>query len=81
MRITYITHACLLIEINKIKILTDQWLTGPSWGGSLWHYPIHNYTPFNLPTPDIIFFSHGMMIIFMKRLFQIFQKIGLMLKY
>jgi hypothetical protein len=58
-KITYITHACLLIEINKIKILTDPWLTGPSWGGSLWHYPMHNYTPSNLPTPDIIFFSHG----------------------
>ena len=59
MKITYITHACLLIEINKIKILTDPWLIGPSWGGSLWHYPMHNYTPSNLPTPDIIFFSHG----------------------
>ncbi len=59
MKITYITHACLLIEINKIKILTDPWLTGPSWGGSLWHYPSHNYSPLNLPTPDIIFFSHG----------------------
>ena len=58
-KITYITHACLLIEINKIKILTDPWLTGPSWGGSLWHYPMHNYAPSNLPTPDIIFFSHG----------------------
>jgi UDP-MurNAc hydroxylase len=58
-KITYITHACLLIEINRIKILTDPWLTGPSWGGSLWHYPMHNYTPSNLPTPDIIFFSHG----------------------
>jgi len=59
LKITYITHACLLIEINKIKILTDPWLTGPSWGGSLWHYPTHNYTPSNLPIPDVIFFSHG----------------------
>ena len=59
MKVTYLTHACLLIEVNKIKIITDPWLTGPSWGGSLWHYPTHNYTPSNLPTPDIIFFSHG----------------------
>ena len=59
MKVTYITHACILIEINKIKIITDPWLTGPSWGGSLWHYPTHNYTPTNLPTPDIIYFSHG----------------------
>ena len=59
MKITYLTHACLLIEINKLKIITDPWLVGPSWGGSLWHYPTHNYTPSNLPVPDIIFFSHG----------------------
>ena len=59
MKVTYITHACLLIEIDKIKIITDPWLTGPSWGGSLWHYPSHSYTPSNLPVPDIIFFSHG----------------------
>ena len=59
MKITYLTHACLLIEINKTKIITDPWLVGPSWGGSLWHYPTHNYTPSNLPVPDIIFFSHG----------------------
>ncbi len=59
MKITYITHACLLIEIGKTKIITDPWLTGPSWGGSLWHYPTHKYTPNNLPVPDIIFFSHA----------------------
>jgi len=59
MKITYITHACLLIEINNIKILTDPWLTGPSWGGLLWHNPVHNYNPSNLPKPDIIYFSHG----------------------
>ncbi len=59
MKITYITHACLLIEVNNIKILTDPWLTGPSWGGSIWHYPTHKFKPSNLPVPDIIFFSHG----------------------
>ena len=53
MKITYITHACLLVEIGKLKILTDPWLVGPCWGGTLWHYPTHNYTPKNLPKPDI----------------------------
>ena len=59
MKITYITHACLLIEIKGIKILTDPWLKGPCWGGSLWHYPTHNYTIKKIPKPDYIFFSHG----------------------
>jgi len=59
MKITYITHACLLIEAGNIKILTDPWLIGPSWGGSLWHFPTHSFSPKKLPTPDIIYFSHG----------------------
>ncbi len=59
MKITYITHACILIEVDGKKIITDPWLVGPSWGGSLWHFPTHKFTPKNLPTPDIIFFSHG----------------------
>ena len=59
MKITYITHACLLIEADGKKILTDPWLKGPCWGGSLWHFPTHNYTIKKLPKPDYIFFSHG----------------------
>ena len=59
MKLNYITHACVLIEVGKLKILTDPWLVGPSWGGSLWHFPMHNFTPKNLPSPDIIYFSHG----------------------
>ena len=59
MKITYLTHASVFINIDGIKILTDPWLIGPCWGGELWHYPPHNYSPKNLPKPDIIFFSHG----------------------
>ncbi len=59
MKITYITHACLLIEVDGKKILTDPWLEGPCWGGSLWHFPTHNYTIKKIPKPDYIFFSHG----------------------
>ena len=59
MKITYITHASVLIDLDGFKILTDPWLIGPSWGGSLWHFPMHKFTPKNLPEPDIIYFSHG----------------------
>ena len=48
MKITYITHACILIEVDGKKIITDPWLVGPSWGGSLWHFPTHKFTPKNL---------------------------------
>lgn len=59
MKITYITHACLFIKVGKINIITDPWLIGPSWGGTLWHYPENKFLPKNLPVPDIIYFSHG----------------------
>ena len=80
MKITYLTHACLMIEMGNTKIITDPWLVGPSWGGSLWHYPTHNFTPSNLPIPDIIFFLTDMMIIFMMKQLKTFQKNGLMQK-
>ena len=59
MKITYITHACILIETNGLKILTDPWLVGPCWGGDLWNFPKHKFEINKMPKPDIIFFSHG----------------------
>ena len=59
MKITYITHACILIETNGLKILTDPWLVGPCWGGDLWNFPKHKFEINKRPQPDIIFFSHG----------------------
>ena len=38
-KITYITHACLLVKVKDVNIITDPWLLGPSWGNSLWHFP------------------------------------------
>ena len=81
MKITYITHAYLLIEIQGIKILTDPWLKGPCWGGSLWHYPTHNYTIKKILKPDYIFFLMDMMITFMKKQLKLFQSHGYQQKY
>src|SRR5688500_1632495 len=33
MRITYISHASLLIEADGIRIVTDPWYDGPAYGG------------------------------------------------
>ena len=58
MKITYLTHASLLIEAGGKRILTDPWLVGPSWGGSLWHFPTHNFTPKKITdTGYYLFFS------------------------
>ena len=39
MKVSYITHACVLLEAGGVKLLMDPWLVGPCWGGNLWHYP------------------------------------------
>ena len=57
MKITYITHSCMFIETDGLKIITDPWLVSPCWGGDLWHFPKNNFNPDNLPTPNIIFFT------------------------
>ena len=59
MKITYITQACLLIEIKGIRILTDPWLVGPSWAGNLWHYPPPKRTPESFTDIDFLYFSHA----------------------
>lgn len=58
-KIKYITHASLFIDFNGLKILTDPWLKGPSWGGNIWHFPKNKIKLSDLPDPDIIFISHG----------------------
>ena len=58
-KIKYITHACLDIELNNLKILTDPWLNGPSWGGNIWHFPKNKIEIEKIKRPDYIYFSHG----------------------
>lgn len=59
MKITYITQACILIEIEDIKILTDPWLIGPCWAGNLWHYPPPKRIPESFTNIDFLYFSHA----------------------
>ena len=59
MKITYVAHACLLIEVAGLKILTDPWIVGPSWGGNLWVYPPAKVSPEQFHDIDFIYFSHA----------------------
>lgn len=59
MKITYVTQACVLIETQGIKILTDPWLVGPCWAGNLWHYPPPKRTPETFTDIDFLYFSHA----------------------
>ncbi len=59
MKITYVTQACILIEIQDIKILCDPWLVGPCWAGNLWHYPPPKRTPESFTNIDFLYLSHA----------------------
>lgn len=59
MKITFVAHACLLIEVGGLKILTDPWIDGASWGGNLWIYPPAEACPEDFTDVDVIYFSHA----------------------
>lgn len=59
MKIEYLTHASVLIESGGVRLVTDPWLVGPSWGGNLWHFPPPICAPEQLPKLDYIYFSHA----------------------
>lgn len=59
MKITYITHACLVVEAAGKKILMDPWVTGPSWGANIWLYPPSPRAPEDFGDIDIVYFSHA----------------------
>ncbi|MEO6672433.1 MAG: MBL fold metallo-hydrolase [Ginsengibacter sp.] len=60
MKITYLGHATLLIEIDGTKILSDPWLIGPAYCGQwyLFPQPPENALEY-LQDVDYIFVSHG----------------------
>lgn len=60
MKITYVSHATLLIEIDGIKILTDPWLAGPAYCSQWYVFPPPNKGWNNLLNDiDFVLLSHG----------------------
>ena len=58
-KITYLCHACLLLEIDGIRIITDPWLVGPCWANNIWQYPPALILPEEISDIDYIYISHG----------------------
>lgn len=59
MKISYITHACLLVEAGGVLVLMDPWLVGSCWGGNIWHYPPPKMLPEDFADIDYVYFSHA----------------------
>ena len=59
MKITTICHACVLVEVNELRILTDPWIVGPTYANNHWIYPPSKILPEEIGKVDYIFMSHG----------------------
>jgi hypothetical protein len=58
MRLTYLAHASLLVESEGLRLVTDPWLTGPTYLGAWWHFPEPAATPESLGPVDAIYLTH-----------------------
>ncbi len=58
MKITYISHATLLIEVAGVKIVTDPWVKGSSYCDQ-WHLFPKSLSPDLIRDADFVLYSHG----------------------
>ena len=58
MKITYISHATLLIEVDGVKIVTDPWVKGASYCNQWFLFP-KALNPNLISDADYVVYSHG----------------------
>ena len=58
MKLTYISHATLLIEYHGKKIVTDPWVKGSAYCNQ-WHLFPKALHPEKIKDADFVFYSHG----------------------
>ncbi|MBO89839.1 MAG: hypothetical protein CMP14_09990 [Rickettsiales bacterium] len=56
--IEYVGHACLLMDMDGERIITDPWFTNPVMANSWYHVPKYARTIDQLPFLDYIYVSH-----------------------
>jgi hypothetical protein len=59
MKVTFVGHASLLVEANRVSILSDPWWRGPCFGAQWWNYPEPFVRPLEGRRVDYIYVSHG----------------------
>ena len=59
MRVTYVCHACMLVETQGVRILTDPWIHGPCFYGSWYQLPEPVVRIEDLFPLDYIYISHS----------------------
>lgn len=59
MKVTFISHASILIETKGLRILSDPWWAGPCFGAQWWLYPDAYLEAVQSAPVDYIYISHG----------------------
>lgn len=59
MKITFIGHASMLVEAGGLRILSDPWYEGPSFGQQWWAYPRPRADLARAAKVDWLYLSHG----------------------
>jgi len=58
-RVTFLGHACHLVELDGKRVLTDPWLVDPIFEGCCERDPALAFGPADLPPLDAIAITHG----------------------
>ncbi|HKJ25405.1 MAG TPA: MBL fold metallo-hydrolase, partial [Myxococcota bacterium] len=59
MRVTFVGHACHLVESDGVRVLTDPWLVDPIFGGHVEHDPPLGFGIADLPEVHVLALTHG----------------------
>jgi L-ascorbate metabolism protein UlaG (beta-lactamase superfamily) len=59
MRVVFLGHACHLVEIDGLRVLTDPWLVDPIFEGHCEHGPELAFSAADLPAIDVVALSHA----------------------
>ena len=58
MKVRYLYSACIEIQTDDVRILTDPWFTGGAYDGSWHHFPKLNEPLEVIREPDLVYISH-----------------------
>lgn len=59
MKITFVGHASILVEVAGVSVLSDPWWRGPCFGAQWWTYPLPCTDALKDKKLDYIYISHG----------------------
>jgi hypothetical protein len=59
MKITFISHASILVEAGDLRVLSDPWWQGPCFGNQWWLYPKPYLECLDGRPIEYVYISHG----------------------